>query len=112
MIAYVLWLAVCLGFIFAKAWWAIVAVFIIYGLHRAAIDTIQSAFVSELTPTQYRASGLGLFQLVIGLCALPASFSAGFVWDHWGMEAPFYVSAGLTVAAIGLLFFVKEKRIV
>ena len=111
MIAFLLWLAVCLGFISISAPWAIVIIFFIYGLHRAAIDTIQAAFISELAPAQFRASSLGLFQMVVGLCALPASLGAGFVWDHWGPVAPFYVSAALTVLAALMLVFVRERKI-
>jgi len=111
MIAYLLWVAVCLGFISVKAPWAIAVIFFIYGLHRAAIDTIHSAFISELAPAQYRASSLGLFQMVTGLCALPASLAAGYVWDHWGKVTPFYVSAALTILAAIMLVFVKEKKI-
>jgi len=110
-IAYGLWLAVCLGSVFARSWWAIIAIFIVYGLHRAAIDTIQATFVSELSPAIYRAGSLGIFQLVTGLCALPASIAAGFIWDKWGMEAPFYLSAALTAVAISMIFFVKENKI-
>ncbi len=109
-LAYALWLAVCAGFIFAQTWWVVVLIFVVYGFHRAAIDTIQSAFVSELSPVEFRASILGAFQLVIGLCALPASVAAGFIWDKWGMAAPFYLSAALTVCALTLLIFVKEGK--
>jgi MFS family permease len=109
-IAYILWLSVCAGFILVKSWWAVIIIFVVYGLYRAAIDTIQSAFVSELASAAYRAGSLGAFQLVTGLCALPASFAAGFIWDKWGKESPFYLSAALTVAALMLLIFVKEKR--
>lgn len=110
-VAYILWLAVCAGFVLFQSWWAVVIIFFIYGLHCAALDTIQAAFVSELAPADYRAGSLGAFRMVTGLCALPASFAAGFIWDNWGMEAPFYLSAAITIIAIGMLFFVKEARI-
>ncbi|MCU0653403.1 MAG: MFS transporter [Candidatus Pacebacteria bacterium] len=110
LIAYFLWLAVCAGLALTRAWWAIIMIFIVYGVHRAAIDTIQSTFVSELAPAGYRASSLGMFQLITGLCALPASYAAGIFWDRWGMETPFYVSAVLTIVAMVMLAGIKEKR--
>jgi len=110
MAAYLLWLAVCLVFPVSAGPAMFATVFIIYGLYRAAIDTIQSAFVSELAPAKFRASGLGLFQMVTGICALPASLGAGFIWDHWGASAPFHVSAALTMVAAIMLSFVKEKK--
>ena len=109
-IAFFLWLAVCAVCVISKSWLAVVVAFVIYGLHLGALNTIQAAFVSELSAPQYRASSLGGFRLVTGLCALPASMAAGFLWDHWGLRAPFYLSAALTVFAIIMLSFIKENE--
>jgi hypothetical protein len=46
--------------------------------------------------------------MIIGLCALPASLLAGWLWDHIGLFAPFYLSLGLTAIASLLLVFVNE----
>ena len=110
MVSFILWGLVCLIFIFVENYWAIILSFILYGLHKGALDTVQKTFVAELSPDEYRASGLGGFQMVIGLCALPASFIAGLLWDRIGMNVPFYLSLILTVIASVLLIFVKEKR--
>ncbi len=109
-ISFLLWLAVCAICVLTQSWWAIVAAFVLYGLHRGAIDTVQRTFVAELAPVASRASSLGGFQLVTGICALPASLGAGILWDRFGVEAPFYVSAALSVAALLLLAFVKEPN--
>jgi len=84
--------------------------FVVYGLHRGALEPVQRAFVSELAPIDYRASMLGTFQMVIGVCALPASLMAGFLWVGLGRLAPFYFSLSLTVPAIVLMMFVREKH--
>jgi MFS family permease len=110
LISFVLWGLVCLTFLFLKGAWAVFAAFILYGLHRGSLDTVQKAFVSELGPEAYRASVLGGFQMVIGLCALPASLLAGLLWDQIDRHAPYAFSLGLTVVAALLLIFVKEKR--
>ena len=107
VIAFVLWGLVCLGFMFVKSHLIVVANFVLYGLHRGAIDTVQRAFVAELSPEAYRASGLGGFQMVVGLCALPASVIAGVLWDSIGVLAPFYFSLALTVVATAMLMFVR-----
>jgi len=108
-ISYILWGLVCLAMIFADSTWMVVAAFILFGLHQAGIDTVQKVFVTELGPAQYRASALGGFQMIIGLCALPASVVAGLLWDRFGMQAPFILSLVLTMVSAGMLFFVKEK---
>jgi len=107
--AFFAWAAVCAGVIFARGLPAIAALFVLYGIHKAALDPVQKTIVAELAPQPYRASVLGGFQMVIGLCALPASLLAGFLWDKAGRQVPFYLSLGLTGVAALLLLFVKEK---
>lgn len=110
MSAYIFWGFVCLGFIYFRSLEAIVLLFVLYGLHKGAIEPAQRAFVSELSPVDYRASMLGAFQMIVGLCALPASLMAGFLWINFGKLAAFYLSLGLTVPSIVLMLFVKEKH--
>ncbi|MEM4598216.1 MAG: MFS transporter [Candidatus Diapherotrites archaeon] len=110
MVSYVFWASVCFIFIYFRSIEAIVLAFIFYGLHKGALDPVQKTFVSELAPERYRASALGAFQMVIGLCALPASAFAGFLWDYLGIEAPFYVSLALTAISFAMLIFVKQER--
>jgi len=52
---------------------------------------------------------LGGFQMVIGLCALPASFIAGVLWDTLGVLVPFYFSLILTIISGIMLFFVSKR---
>jgi len=104
------WAAVCLGVIAVRGMVLVPAVFILYGIHKAALDPVQRTIVAELCPPEFRASMIGGFQLVIGLCAFPASLAAGWLWDKVGRPAPFYVAIGLTAVAAVLLLFVKEKR--
>lgn len=109
-LSFFLWGLVCLNVILFHNYWAVIFVFVLYGLHLGALEPVQKAFVSELSPHDFRASGLGTFQMVIGLCALPASLFAGVFWERVNIFFPFYVSLGLTALAIMLLVFVKEKK--
>ncbi len=109
VLSYSLWGSLCLGFILIQTRVGILLLFILYGLHLGAIQPVQRAFVSELSPTDHRASILGTFQMVVGLCALPASVVAGLLWVNFGMSAPFYFSLGLTSLTVALMLFVKEK---
>lgn len=110
MVSYVFWASVCFIFIYFRSIEAIVLAFIFYGLHKGTLDPVQKTFVSELAPERYRASALGAFQMVIGLCALPASAFAGFLWDSFGIEAPFYISLALTAISFAMLIFVGQER--
>lgn len=108
-ISYLLFGLTCLGSILVQSFLGLVFVFVLYGLHKAAIDPVQRTFVSELCPVKYRASTIGAFQMLVGLCALPASVIAGLLIDNFGFHAPFYFSLGLTAISVLLMFFVKEK---
>jgi len=104
------WAAVCAGVVLARGLTAVAFLFVLYGVHKAALEPVQKTIVAELAPQPFRASVLGGFQMVIGLCALPASLLAGFLWDKMGRQVPFYLSLGLTAVAALLLLFVKETR--
>jgi MFS family permease len=109
-LAFILWALVCIIFILFNTPWAIALTFVLYGLHIAALEPVKNSFVSELAPKKFRASALGGFDLVIGLCALPSSVIAGFLWDQINPTAPFILSLGLTIIAIILLVFVKDGK--
>ena len=87
-----------------------VLTFVLYGMHKGALEPVQKSFVSELAPKDFRASGLGVFQLVTGLCALPSSFIAGLLWDQFGPSVPFLLSLVLTAISIAMLPFVRENK--
>jgi MFS family permease len=81
--------------------------FVFYGLHKGAWEPVHKAFVAELAPRDYRASTLGAFQMVTGVCALPASLGAGWLWTRYGAFVPLYASLLLTLLALLLLLFVR-----
>jgi len=110
MLSFIFWAIVCLILIFTQKYLALILGFILYGLHKGALDPVQKTFVSELAPIEYRASGLGGFQMAVGLCALPSSLIAGILWDKINIFAPFHFSLVLTILSIIILFFVKERR--
>jgi MFS family permease len=86
------------------------ALFIVYGLHKAALEPVQRTLVCEMAPVSLRASFLGTYQMTIGLCALPASLLAGFLWEKFGRAVPFMLSLALTALAAVVLAFVAEHR--
>jgi len=110
LLSYIFWGLVCLSFILFQTYLAMILTFVLYGLHRGALEPVQKTFVSELAPKEFRASGLGGFQMAVGICALPASLIAGILWDKINVFMPFYFSIGLTVLSTIMLLFVKEKK--
>ncbi len=110
ILSYLFWGFLCLGFLCLKSYSGVLLLFVLYGLHKGAMEPVQRTFVSELSPTEYRASMFGAFQLIVGWCALPASGVAGVLWVIFGRAAPFYFSLGLTGLTVALMFFVNESR--
>ena len=108
--AFAAWAAVCAGAVFGTGLVFAAALFVLFGVHKAALDPVQKTIVAELAPEHYRASVLGGFQMVIGLAAFPASLIAGLLWDKAGRRVPFVLSLGLTAAAALLLLFVRETK--
>ena len=108
-ISFIFWLLACLAFAFTQSYLFMIIAFVLYGLYKAAFETVQRAFVAELAPVKFRASTLGGFQMVTGLLALPASVFAGILWIDFNKFAPFYFSIALTILSMIILIFVKEK---
>jgi len=108
MISYAFWALLCLISLLTQSYAAVFAIFLLYGLHKGALEPSQKALVSELAPAESRASALGAFQMAVGICALPASMLAGLLWDWTGMATPFYLSLALTAVSMTMLAFVKE----
>ncbi|MBI3189162.1 MAG: MFS transporter, partial [Ignavibacteriales bacterium] len=109
-ISFCFWALVCIGFLVASNYWGIISSFILFGLHKAAIEPVQKTFVSELAPPELRASTLGGFQMLIGLCAFPSAFLAGLLWQYVDTSAPLILALVLTLVSLGLLMFVKEAK--
>lgn len=110
MVSYMLWALTCLSFLFLQTTSSIIFAFVLYGLHRGALEPVQKTFVSELAKKKYRASSLGGFEMIIGICSLPASLFAGILWYKVGLQVPLYFSLCLTAIAMILLAFVKETN--
>lgn len=109
--SFVCWVGVLLGLIVLPSnLLVLTGAFALYGLHKGILDTSQRTLAAELAPKEFLASTLGGFQMVIGLCALPSSLLAGFLWDTHGMVAPFVFSLILTLIASFLLLFIREAR--
>jgi MFS family permease len=80
---------VYLGFAFASRTWQIWLLFIAYGLYSAATDGVQRAYIADLIPAGQRGMGMGTFNAMIGLAALPASILTGYLWKSSGPGAAF-----------------------
>lgn len=106
ILEYIIYLAMCIGFVFAFNKVQIVLLFILFGIFYAIDESQSSAYISDLEETN-RATAIGIYSFATGIIYLPASIIAGYLWNISPNYA--FVFAGvLSVAA--LLFFTLGKN--
>jgi len=64
---------------------------------------ILAAMIADSTPPALKGTAFGLFSLASGVCMLLASVVAGWLWDHHGAPATFYVGAVFAAVTVVLL---------
>ena len=96
---------VYLGFAFAFHAYMIWVLYALYGIYYAANLGVAKAFLADMVGSDHRGRAFGIYGTSIGLASLPASFFAGFLWDHIGPQAPFLFGAILAAAAAAVLAF-------
>ncbi len=82
-------------------------VFLFYGLQYGARDAIMRAFVYELSPSKWRATGISLYNLVAGISIFIASLIAGFIWEFVGWQFVYLFSLVLSLLATLLFLALK-----
>ncbi len=73
----------------------------LWGLHMGLTQGILATLITDVAPTQYRATAFGMFNLLSGAGLLAASALAGWLWDRQGPAATFW--AGALIALVSTL---------
>ncbi len=100
---WVIYAGVYAGFGWANSHAAIIALFVVYGLHRALVAGAQKALVADLVPAASRARGYGIYYTCVGLTLLPASVLFGLLYQKLGSTVAFGAGAALALLATVLL---------
>lgn len=108
MLGYLIYLLMCLGFVYADKQWQVIVLFIIYGVFLAFDEAQGKAFIADLEPER-RATAIGLYNFVSGLIYFPASLIAGALWLYQPNSA-FLVAAGFAFAALTLFLFLRPDQ--
>lgn len=90
--------------------WHMAGLFVIYGFYMGLTDGVQRAYLATLIPDHRKATGFGLYHMIVGLAILPASVVAGTLWDHVGPAAPFWFGAAMSASAMVLFVALGPKR--
>jgi len=78
------------------------------GMAGASVTTV-NAYIADITPPEQRAARFGLIGAAFGLGFILGPALGGFVGEHFGLRAPFFVAAGLS-AANALFGFIVLKE--
>lgn len=102
---------VYLGFGLASSATPIWTLYAFYGIYYATSEGVAKALVADIVGENFRGRAFGIYGMAIGLTAIPASFLAGFLWDKFGPQTPFFFGALTTgIAVIFLLIFSHKLR--
>jgi MFS family permease len=100
---WLLYAAIYVGFAFAATATAVWLLFLVYGVYFGLTEGVEKALVADLVRPTERGTAFGLYNLVIGVGALPASLLFGVVWQALGAEAALVAGAGVSLVAAALL---------
>jgi MFS family permease len=108
-LSYGLYALVAAGFAVADSKPVVVALFLLYGVFFAIDEGQTKAYITDLTPSETRATAIGAYGFVTGVVYLPASLGAGLLWKAFGPQLTFGVAAGIALLALGHFIAVEPR---
>jgi MFS family permease len=101
--------AVYFGFAFIENINLIWILFAFYGIYAAATEGVSKAWISDLIPNEQRGSAIGLLTMLTSFAIMLGSFLTGILWDKFGSQFPFLLSAIISLI-IGAMLIVETYR--
>lgn len=105
-LSYIIYILMCVGFIFAYTKIHIIALFVLFGVFYAIDEGQSKAYVVDYEKKR-RATAIGTYYFTVGLIYLPASLIAGFLWKI-NPNYAFFFAGAMSLAA--LIFFVSRRE--
>jgi len=107
---WVVYALVYAAFGLASRHWHAWVLFAVYGIYFGLTEGVEKALVADFAPVHLRGSSFGLYHLIVGIGALPASLLFGLVWQKFGAAAAFGMGASLAMLASVMLSMLAVKR--
>ena len=76
-----------------------------YGLFLAATEGVEKAMVADLADTAHQGTAFGWFNMITGLCLLPASIIFGWLYQDFSAEFAFVFSGVCALGSAVLMVF-------
>ncbi len=101
--------AVYLSFAIFTSKYAVITVFLCYGLYFSLTEGVERAFIADIVGEEIRGRAYGLYNFAVGVSALPASIIFGYLWQNYSYKIAFITGALFSLTAL-CLFFLAEKK--
>lgn len=98
--SFFLYAIVLAGFAYVSALWQLAVLFALYGIFVSADESVNKAYVSDLTDDKTRGMGLGAYNSAVAAVYLPASVLFGMGWAMFG-AVPAFLGAAAVAALSG-----------
>ena len=97
------------GFAFVDNIDLIWVLFTFYGIYAASTEGVSKAWVSDLIPNEQRGSAIGLLTMLSSFAIMFGSFITGVLWDQFGSQIPFLISAIISlIIGVAIMFTTKK----
>ncbi len=107
---WIVYAAIYVAFAFVTTSTGIWVLFGLYGIYFGLTEGAERALVADLVGDDRRGTAYGLYNLTIGIGALPASIIFGVVWQYVGFEYAFGMGAAFALLASMMLLFVRTSE--
>lgn len=94
----------------AKDWPTLLLGFVLFGLYKGTSEGVFKAFVTDVSPSELRATALGGYYTIMGLVMLPGGVTVGLLWDQVGPWAAFAFGIATSLSASSLLLLSPVLR--
>ncbi len=102
-IGWLVYAVIYLGFAVAGAQYQMWLLFSFYGVYFGLTEGVEKALVTDLVSPQKRGTAFGMYNLIIGIGALPASLLMSLLWDRFNAMTALVTGASLSLLAAALL---------
>jgi MFS family permease len=86
------------------------AAFLVYGLSYAFTQGVQKALVADLCPKDLKGTAMGVYNMSIGIAALPMALAGGVLWTLYGAWATFAFGGAACAAGLAMLAWLAVRR--
>ena len=109
-VSFLLFAMTCATMALAQDWSVLLLGFVLFGLYKGTSEGVFKAFVTDVSPSELRATALGGYYTIMGLVMLPGGVAIGLLWDQFGPWAAFAFGIVTSLLALSLLLLSPKLR--